>query len=125
MRATLAVLTLAVLAGTSAGADHLAAPEAVRARVAAAAGGRTTDLGALDAALATPAAERLAAAVGADVDALRRALPSLGDDELRDLAQRARLLQQDPAAGLSGDVNQLLIIFLIVAIVVLVLQAVD
>jgi hypothetical protein len=54
-----------------------------------------------------------------------RALATLSDAELRDLAVRARALEQDPAAGLSSDVNQLLIIFLIVAIVILVLQAVD
>jgi hypothetical protein len=54
-----------------------------------------------------------------------RGLAALSDTELRDLAARAQALEQDPVAGLSSDVNQLLIIFLIVAIVILVLQAVD
>ena len=37
----------------------------------------------------------------------------------------AEALQSDPVAGLDDDIKTLLIIFLIVAIVILVLQAVD
>jgi hypothetical protein len=64
--------------------------------------------------------------VGADLDAVRRAAPLLSDAELRDLAARAAALQADPAAGVSNnDLRWALYIFIIVAIVILVLQAVD
>jgi hypothetical protein len=64
--------------------------------------------------------------VGADVDALRRAAPTLTDAELREVAARAAALDQDPVAGVSDhDIRWLLYIFLIVAIVILVIQAVD
>ena len=70
-------------------------------------------------------AQAAAATVGADLDKLRMAVPTLGDDELRDLAARAAALDSDPAAGLDSDIRMLLLIFLVVAIVILVLQAVD
>jgi hypothetical protein len=38
---------------------------------------------------------------------------------------RAQALNADPVAGLDQDIRTLLVIFLIVAIVILVLQAVD
>jgi hypothetical protein len=56
---------------------------------------------------------------------LQSGLAALSSTELRQLAERAAALRGDPAAGLSSDVNTLLIIFLVVAIVILVLQAVD
>jgi hypothetical protein len=86
---------------------------------------RAHSLATIDAALSTPQATEAAAAVGADTTQLRAALPTLTDSEIADLATRAEALQADPVAGLDDDIKTLLIIFLIVAIVILVLQAVD
>ncbi|HEY7413474.1 MAG TPA: hypothetical protein VII13_22225 [Vicinamibacteria bacterium] len=125
-RIGLAVFSLAVLLGTSATADdHLVTLEAAQARLAAAEAERQGDLARVEAALGSPLAREAAAMVGADVATLRAALPGLTDHELRDLAARAALLETDPVAGLDQDIRLLLIIFLIVAIVILVLQAVD
>jgi hypothetical protein len=75
--------------------------------------------------LSAPEAAAAAAAAGTSVAELRGALSTLSDGELRDLAARASALSSDPVAGLDPDVKQLLVIFLIVAIVILVFQAVD
>jgi hypothetical protein len=105
--------------------EHLVTPDAVQGRLAAQAAQRQADLAQVDRALATPTAQAAAASVGADLAKLRHAVPTLSDDELRDLAVRAAALDSDPAAGLDSDIRLLLMIFLIVAIVILVLQAVD
>ena len=122
-----AIITTVWLAGASAAnaTTHVVGPEQLGAALADQAGQRATDMAALDALLASPAAERAAEQTGLDVAAARDGLSSLTNAELRDLASRAARLERDPAAGLSGDVEQLLIIFLIIAIVILILQAVD
>jgi hypothetical protein len=126
MRKWVALLTLAVsLPGLAFAGDHVASRAAMDARLDAAAAARAADLSTLDQLLATPQAERAAKLAGSDASRLRASLATLSDSEARELAQRAQALQTDPAAGLSGDVNTLLIIFLIVAIVILVIQAVD
>lgn len=128
MRKTLTVLSLSLVslvAGQAVAEDHLVSREAARERVLDAAAQRTRSLATIDAALSTPRAAEAAAAVGADTAQLRAALPTLTDSEIADLATRAEALQSDPVAGLDDDIKTLLIIFLIVAIVILVLQAVD
>jgi hypothetical protein len=107
-------------------ADHLVSGVDVNSALLAAVDARMRDLGRLDRVLAAPEAAAAAAALGASPAGLRRALSTLSDAELRDLAVRAAALEADPAAGsLDPTIRQLLIIFLIVAIVILVFQAVD
>lgn len=118
-------MTLLLFAEPASAQDHLVTPRAADERLQQAAAGRQGDQHALDAVLQSPQAARAIEALGQDAGRLRAGVAALSDGELRDLAARARALQADPAAGLSGDVNQLLIIFLIVAIVILVLQAID
>jgi hypothetical protein len=128
MRKTLTVLSMAVIAlvaGQARAEDHLVSREAVRERVLDAATQRARSLSTIDAVLSTPEAVQAAASLGADTTQLRAALPTLSDAEIADLATRAEALQSDPVAGLDDDIRTLLIIFLIVAIVILVLQAVD
>jgi hypothetical protein len=93
--------------------------------LAAAADERRAELAAVDRALATPEAERAASSVGVDIAAVRAAVPALSDAELADVSQRAAALESDPVAGLDHDIKLLLEIFLIVAIVILVLRAID
>jgi hypothetical protein len=128
MRKIATVLSIALsslAAGQAFATDHLVTPEAARDRVLDAAAQREQSLGALDSVLSTPAAAGAAASMGADASRLRAALPTLSDAEIADLATRANALQADPVAGLDSDIRTLLVIFLIVAIVILVLQAVD
>jgi hypothetical protein len=75
--------------------------------------------------LASPEAQAAAASVRADAGPLRDGLGALSDQDLAQLAARVGALQADPVAGLDNDIRTLLVIFLIVAIVILVLQAVD
>jgi hypothetical protein len=115
------VLAAATMAGA---AQHVTTPDAARAALVEATAQRSADLATLEGVLSSPAAARVAEQ-GIDVGAARRALATLSDAEVRDLAARARALESDPASGLSKDANDLLVIFLVVAIVILVLQAID
>jgi hypothetical protein len=106
-------------------ADHLVTGDEVKSALQTASQARLRDLGRLDRVLSAPEAAGAVEKAGTSVAALRGALATLGDDELRDLAARAAALESDPVAGLDPDVKQLLVIFLIVAIVILVFQAID
>jgi hypothetical protein len=130
MRKCLVVLAATLLPAVTFAApvdtpQHIVAPEAAQARLAEAASERAARLAVVDSVLASPEAVAAAQALGQDSERLRAAVPALGDGELADLAARAEALQGDPVAGLDADIRQLLIIFLIVAIVILVLQAID
>jgi len=117
--------TAVVLGGGLASADdHLVSSDVAARHLREAAQARRSDLSAVETVLSTPEAGRAAASLGVDIRQVRSAASSLTDEELRDLAARAAELRQDPAAGLSRDVDQLLVVFLIVAIVILVLKAV-
>jgi pyruvate/2-oxoglutarate dehydrogenase complex dihydrolipoamide acyltransferase (E2) component len=116
---------VAMLSGSAFAQDHLLTAEKAQARLAAAARERRHELDAVDRVLATPEAARAASSLGADITAVRAAVPTLSDVELADLSARAAAVTADPVAGLDSDIKMLLMIFLIVAIVILVLQAVD
>lgn len=130
MRKSLAALVVGMSALVAAdrafAQEHLVTTTAAQARLAEAEAARRHDLAVLDGVLSTPEAAAAAKAVGADVDEARRVAPTLSDSELRDLATRAAALQGDPVAGVTDhDLRWLLYVFLLVAIVILVLKAVD
>jgi hypothetical protein len=120
------IATICLAGGAVAHADaHVVSPEQLSAALSTSAEQRATDLATLDAFLGTPAAVSAAQQVGVSLDGARTGVTSLSDAEIHDLAQRADLLSHDPVAGLDADVNQLLVVFLVVAIVILVLQAIN
>ena len=125
MRTSLALAAVALLAGNAFAQDHLLSRDAARDRLAAATQDRRQALDTVDRALATPDAARAASSVGVDIAAVRAAVPALSDAELADISARAAALESDPVAGLDHDIKLLLEIFLIVAIVILVLRAID
>jgi hypothetical protein len=125
MTKAFAAALLVAWAVPAAVADHVVTPAAVDRVLAGASAQRDRDLAGLDRVLASSAGRRAMQITGTEAATVRGGLATLTDAELRDLAIRAAALEADPVAGLSGDVNQLLVIFLIIAIVVLVLQAVD
>jgi hypothetical protein len=116
---------VALLSGPAFAQDHLLGRETAQSRLAAAAAERRHELEAVDRVLATPEAVRAASSVGVDIAAVRASVPALSDAELADLSLRVAALDSDPVAGLDRDIKLLLEIFLIVAIVILVLRAVD
>lgn len=120
-----ALAAAAILSGSAFAQEHVLSAETAQERLQAAAGGRRHALEAVDRVLSTPDAARAASSLGADITAVRAAVPALGDAELADLSSRAAALESDPVAGLDKDIKLLLEIFLIVAIVLLVLKAVD
>jgi hypothetical protein len=125
VRAILAVAAVVLVVGPARAEDHIVAAGTAGERLAAAAASREHDLAAVQDVLATPAAAAAAARWGVDLRRVQDAVPTLGDEELADLAQRTSKLHADPAAGLDPDIHDLLIIFLVVAIVIVVIKAVD
>jgi hypothetical protein len=113
-----------LLGGAVLADDHLVPVETAGAKLRAEAAARQGDLASIDRVLSTAEAGRAASSLGVDLPTLKGAAASLSSDELRDLATRASALGTDPTAGLSHDVDQLLVVFLIVAIVILVIKAV-
>ncbi len=126
MRKSLLLLVLlGGLGWPSQAADHLVTDLARAERLDAAVAQRQGDLATLQAVLDSPAATRTVARLGVSPERVQAGVATLSDAELRDLAARAQSLQGDPAGALDADIKDLLVIFLIVAIVILVLQAVD
>jgi hypothetical protein len=126
MRMRFAVLgvSLLLLGRAAFSDDHLVSAETAGAEIRAATASRQADLASVDRFLSTGEAEKAASSLGVDIRQLKGASATLSEGELRDLAARATALGTDPAAGLSRDVDQLLVVFLIVAIVILVIKAV-
>jgi hypothetical protein len=129
IRKTFVLLAVAatplLAAGQALAQDHVVTPQDLAARLGAAETARQDNLTAVDRFLGSAEAKAAASSVGADVGRVRAGLGALSDPELADLAARVDALQADPVAGLDSDIRTLLVIFLIVAIVILVLQAVD
>lgn len=122
---TLVVAALTAWAVTARSEEHLVSAGAAHAAVAGAAAARASDVMTVQEVLSTPAATRAARDLGVSLDRVRAAVPTLTDGELHDLAARAAAVQGDPAAGAVDPwVNDVLVVVLIVAIVVLVLSAV-
>lgn len=126
MRTIIAMLVLAssLAPGAVQADDHVASAVDVTNRLAASAAARQEQLAALDQVLATPAAQAAAVRLGADAARLRARVAALDEPEARDLAARAYALGLDPAAGHDWDTNDVLVVFLVFAIVILVLHAV-
>jgi len=116
----LTVVLLATLCAHAAGADgHIVARVEMQARLRQAADQRAGDLSTVRAVLTSEDGSWAASRVGVDRHILAEGVALLSDEELRDLAQRATVLQTDPVAG--GAVKALIIIALIVLVVVVVL----
>lgn len=126
MRKSLLLLTLLVgVALPCRATEHLVSTDLAQQRLVQQAQRRAADRDRVQELLSSPAAAETAARLHVDLARVQAGAATLSDGELRDLAQRAQALDGDPAAGLDSDIRQLLVIFLIVAIVILVLQAVD
>jgi hypothetical protein len=95
----------------------------VQAALAAAATERAANLASVEEFLSSPIAERAAGLAGADALELRARVAALGDQELRDIAERARALEADPAAGASTGVTILAVLGVIFLILVVVYAA--
>jgi pyruvate/2-oxoglutarate dehydrogenase complex dihydrolipoamide acyltransferase (E2) component len=88
----------------------------VGSRLSDAASERAQQLAAVDKALASPRAARVAGRAGVDIDKVRGGLPHLSDSELRDLSQRAAALGSNPAGGYYDDAADMVLLLLVVAV---------
>jgi hypothetical protein len=128
MRQIVALVSVGVLLvapGTATPQEHVVTRDSARQRLLEVEAARQRDLAAVECALSSPLAAEAAGRLGVDLERLRTRVPALSDAELSELAARAAVLRADPVAGLDSDVKLLLEIFLIVAIVILVLRALD
>lgn len=123
----LAILVLCSVVGSARAAfcgDHLVPSAASQRRLAQASIEHARDVATVERALSSPRAAAAAATLGVSLDHLKAAVPTLSQSEVRDLAARASLVRADPVAGYhSEDVDDLLVVILVVAIVALVLSA--
>ncbi len=117
--------TLVGLSAWPVDAAELVSRAEADARLAQAFESRSANAADVRALLATPSAIEAARRVGVEPGRVRAAVDTLDDRDLADLATRARTLRLDPRAGIDKDIHDLLVLFLIIAIVILVLQAVD
>jgi hypothetical protein len=103
--------------------EHLVPRQTIQSRLNAAAAQHAASIVVLESILDTPEAEKVCRASGISVARLKRQLPILSDEELRDLARRTGDLGTDPLAGISTGgkvviiVGVLLVILVIVAVV--------
>ena len=115
-----AVLALALVPATTGSAqDHLVTSEDLQARFAGVAAERAENLRTVQAALSSPAAAEAATLVHADLGRIRARVSSLTDEELRDVAARAKLLTVDPVAG----AHPVLLVFAVIGAAVLLIFA--
>ncbi len=112
-----AVLAMLLVPAPGSAQDHLVTSEDLQARFAAVAAERAENLRTVEAALSSPAAAEAAALVHADLGRVRAGVSSLTDEELRDVAARAKLLTVDPVAG----ANAVLLVLAVIGAAVLLL----
>lgn len=98
---------------------HLVTPSQLQQQVQSASATRQADVENLTRFLSTPTAEKAMRDAKVDPVRVRTAIPTLSDQELATLAQRATHAQDSFAAGALSN-NDLLIIILILVVVILV-----
>jgi hypothetical protein len=124
MRTLIPFVLVAATADPAGAADHLVGPSVRDARLQGTIQRRARDRVAVERLLDSPTAQRAGARIGVDLSSTRTSLGALTDSELRDLSQRVKALEADPATGLTSSTNDILIVALIVLIVLLVLKAI-
>lgn len=113
-----ALLAVLLFAPAARAQDHLVSPDALQQRVQTNAAARQQNIQAVTNFLSSPIAERAMRTNHYDPVKVRTAIPTLSDQELSDLASRARDAQQQFAAGFLGIGMLFLIILIIVVIIV-------
>jgi hypothetical protein len=108
----------AVLAET--GADHLVSPSALSQAAVNASAQRTQNLASLQTFFGSERARQAMESARMNPAQVSKAVASLSDTELAQLAQRANKAQADFAAGYIGDHDLLLILIAIAALVLII-----
>lgn len=101
--------------------DHVVSSQALQQQVDASSAARQKNIETLTQFLSSPQADRAMRDAHIDAAKVRTAIPTLSDQELRDLSTRASNAQQEFAAGHIGPS---LLTIIIVAIVVIIVVAI-
>jgi hypothetical protein len=112
------VLSVLLFAPAVRAQDHLVTPDALQQQMQANSANRQQNIDTVTNFLSSPVAERAMKSHHYDPVQVRKAIPTLSDEELANLASRAGDAQQKFAAGFLGVGVLTLIILLIVVIIV-------
>ncbi len=113
------LLATSALAQQPSQAAHLVSPDQLQHQVQSASATHQANVDNLTRFLSTPTAEKAMRDAKIDPVQVRTAIPTLSDQELASLSQRATSAQQAFAAGTLSN-NDLLIIILILVVIILV-----
>jgi hypothetical protein len=99
--------------------DHLVSPGQLQQQVRTASAARQANIDNLTRFLSTPSADSAMREAKIDPTQVKSAIPTLSDQELATLSQRAASAQQDFAAGAISNQTLLIIILVLVAVILL------
>lgn len=111
--------TPAVRAQQTSSDDHLVSPTQLQQQVQSASATRQANIDHLTHFLSTPTAEKAMRDAKIDPAQVKTAIPSLSDQELASLSQRATQAQHDFAAGALSNQTLLIIILVLVAVILI------
>jgi hypothetical protein len=99
--------------------DHLVSPTQLQQQVQAASAARQANIDSLTHFLSTPTAEKAMRDAKIDPAQVKTAIPTLSDQELASLSQRATQAQHDFAASALSNQTLLIIILVLVAVILI------
>ena len=99
--------------------DHLVSPAQLQQQVQSASATRQANIDSLTRFLSTPTAEKAMRDAKIDPAQVKSAIPTLSDQELAALSQRATQAQHDFAAGTLSNQTLLIIILVLVAVILI------
>jgi hypothetical protein len=111
--------TPALRAQQTSSGDHLVTPGQLQQQVQSASATRQSNIDNLTHFLSTPTAEKAMRNAKIDSAQVRTAIPTLSDQELASLSQRASQAQHDFAAGSISNQTLLIIILVLVAVILI------
>ena len=100
--------------------DHLVTPSELQQSAVAASEARQKNIDILRKALSSPQAEKAFKEAHADPEEVKKAVSSLNDQELAQLASRAEKAQKEFAAGGISDMQLVLILLAIILLILLI-----
>ena len=109
----------ALRAQPSSSNEHLVSPTQLQEQVQTASATREANIDNLTHFLSTPTAEKAMRDAKFDPAQVKTAIPTLSDQELASLSQRATQAQQDFAAGTLSNQTLLIIILVLVAVILI------
>ena len=100
--------------------DHVVAPSQIQKDVAASSSTREKNQSQLENFVSSPEAQQALKTAHVDAGQVKRAIPSLSDEELAQLSERSAKAQSDFAAGRMSDRDLIIILLAVVALILII-----